>query len=297
MGRYEKCSSFDVLYEATEKCFPSISAETAHTVFRETVLAPDDYTVEFNTKSYDKAQIMEMIAEQLTRSCVAQSPQQTHREIVQQAAEIIKHMNDGYITDEDYIERQEFLQKTERYEFALFTAYCLFKTVHFEDLTRLNEIILNIVRLREIRDLIVTYTRDEQGVTTDREEFERAKPLYKMLKSLQNLGYDYNFSPKERESLGIDHEDDEDLSDHFNHENWLKRIMLLRLRQETAKISENADDSAPAEYEPSHRSPEEVSERISRLRGIYDKRRFDKNRFLMLENNQVPLTKNGEDVN
>ncbi|MBR1825876.1 MAG: hypothetical protein IJ770_04745 [Alphaproteobacteria bacterium] len=297
MGRYEKCTYFDVLYEATEKCFPYVSEQNARTIFREVILAPDDYMVEFNTESYNKAQIMEMLATQLTRSCVEESPQQTHREIVEQAAEIIKHMNDGYITDEDYAERQDFLKTTERYEFALFTAYCLLKSVNFDNQTRLNEMTLNIVRLREIHDLIVTYTRDEQGVTTDRDEFERAKPLYKMLKSLQNLGYDYHFSPKERASLGIDHEDDEDLSDHFNHENWLKRIMLLRLRQETAETSENTETSAPAEYEPSRRSPEEVSEQIARLRGTYNKRGFDKNRFLVLENSKAPLNGNGEDVN
>ena len=297
MGRYEKCTYFDTLYEATARCFPNVNEQNARTIFREVILAPDDYTVELNTDSYDKSQIMEMVAEQLVNICVEESPQQTYREIVEQAAEIIKHMNDGYITDEDYTERQDFLERTERYEFALFTAYCLFMATACDNQTRLNEITLNIVRLREIHDLISTYTRDEQGVTTERDEFERAKPIYKMLKSLQNLGYDYNFSPKERESLGIDHEDDEDLSEDFNHQNWLKRIMLLRLRQETSETTENTESSAPAEYEPTRLSPEEVSERIALLRGTYNKRRFDKNRFLVLENSKPPLVGNGDDVN
>ena len=293
MGRYENCKYFDSLYNATEQCFPNISFYNAKTILRETILAPDDYTVEFNNKSFDKHRIMEMLADVLTLSCVKETPEQTHHDVIESAAEIMKHMNDGYITDEDYDERQSFLQMIERYEFTLFAAYSLLMTTKSEDETRMAEIVLNIIRLREINDLITNYTRDEKGITTDRDEFERAKPIYKMLKSLQSLGYDYNFSPKERESLDIDHEDDDDLQKRFKYENWLKRIMLLQLRKETA---EQAGISDATQKEPTPFAEEEIGERIAKLRGTYNKRGFDKNRFLMLKDSAETLTENDKNV-
>ena len=296
MGRYENCKYFDSLYQATEKCFPNISRENAQTILREVILAPDDYTVEFNTASYDKPQIMEMLAHRLFISGITESPEQTYHDVIERAAEIMKHMNDGYITDEDYEERQTFIDQTDCREFTLFVAYSLMKTALSDDETRMAEIMLNIVRLREIRDLITNFTRDEKGITTDREEFERAKPIYKMLKSLQSLGYDYNFSPKERESLGIDHEDDDDLTERFKYENWLKRIMLLQLRKETSAAGGIAEISEAAQYTPDQHSAEEIGDRIAKLRGTYNKRRFDKNRFIMLESSKESFNENEENI-
>ena len=301
MGRYESCKYFESLYEATESCFPNISRQNAKTIFREVILAPDDYVVEFNDKSYDKKRLSALLAHELALSCVEETPQQTYHDIMENAAEIIKHMNDGYITDEDYEERQNFLGLLERYEFMLFAAYCfLFLSKTYEE-AQINEILLNIIRLREVRDLISNYTRDEKGITTDKDEFERARPIYKMLKSLKNLGYDYNFSPKERESLNIDHEEDDDLKETFRHENWLKRIMLLQLRneipEEEAQTTEVSDVANAVKYGAKRLSAEEIDEKIAKLRGVYSQRRFDRNRFHMLEENNGPSDKNGTDIN
>lgn len=293
MGRYESCTHFDALYDATENCFPAVSRRNACTILREVILAPNDYTVEFGNKTYEKFEIMYMLAKELTLSCVYDSPEKTHYDILENAANIMKHMNDGYISTEDYEERSEFLDMTDRYEFTLFAAYCLLRLTGSDETERLDELRLNITRLREIRDLIQNYTRDEVDAEVGREEYERAKPIYKMLKSLQGLGYDYNFSPKERASLDIDHEDDSDLSDSFNAENWLKRIMLLELRLEISEVPEpvsvqpQQNSVPPVETAPAEEETDSISERIARLRGTYDKRRFDKNRFFVLEKSKA----------
>ncbi len=293
MGRYESCTHFDALYDATENCFPAVSRQNACTILREVILAPNDYVVEFSGKTYTKYEIMQRLVQELTVSCVYESPEKTHYEILENAANIMKHMNDGYITREDYEERTDFLNMTDRYEFTLFTAFCLLRVTDPEDSQRLDELRLNITRLREIRDLIMNYTRDEVETEVERDEYERAKPIYRMLKSLQSLGYDYNFSPKERSSLGIDHEDDTDLTEDFNAENWLKRIMLLELRLEVTTPAETTSTAvaAPQNEEPEKSEAtsreEEISRRIAQLRGTYNKRRFDKNRFLVLEKSKA----------
>lgn len=298
MGRYENCTHFDALYDATENCFPTVSWQNACTILRETILAPDDYTVEFGQKTYDKMQIMRLLSAELSLSCVYESPQQTHHDILENAANIIKHMNDGYVTQEDYQERTDFLEMIDRYEFTLFTAYCLTRIADSDNSARINELLLNIVRLREVRDLILNFTRDEVDIEIGRDEYETARPIYRMLKSLQSLGYDYNFSPKERSSLGIDHEDDSDLTEKFNASNWLKRIMLLELRIEMSyEPKAESEPEIPQNQPPQPADNKEMSVRIAQLRGTYNKRRFDKNRFLMLEKNKAPLPDNGEDDN
>jgi len=293
MGRYESCTHFDALYDATENCFPAVSRRNACTILREVILAPNDYTVEFGDKTYNKIEIMYKLVKELTLNCVYESPEKTHYDILENAANIMKHMNDGYISTEDYEERSEFLDMVDRYEFTLFAAFCFLRISGADETSRLDELRLNITRLREIRDLILNYTRDEVDVEVGREEYERAKPIYKMLKSLQGLGYDYNFSPKERASLDIDHEDDTDLTDSFNAENWLKRIMLLELRLEINEpfepiaVQPQNKPQPTEESTPPTSADNDISERIARLRGIYDKRRFDKNRFFVLEKSEA----------
>lgn len=289
MGRYENCTHFDMLYNAVINTFPQIDLVNAKTIIREVILAPDDYMVEFDDTSYNKHQMMDLIASSLISMCVKSSPQETFERTIESVAEIIKHMNDGYITQDDAAERKNFLETAYRSEFALFTAYAMRQATGLYNENTIHELKLNIIRIREFQDLIENYTRDEVEVEVSREEFEQARPIYKMLKSLQSLGYDYNFSPRERTSLGIDHEEDDDLSSKFNCINWLKRIMLLQLRKEitanSTPLSGFMDVRAHAAYQSVN---DDVGTKIAQLRGAYDKRRFDKNRFIMLEQTGDP---------
>ncbi|MBR1840707.1 MAG: hypothetical protein IJ778_01080 [Alphaproteobacteria bacterium] len=294
MGRYSSCTYFQTLYDAVKSNFPAVSDTDAATILRETILAPDDYELDFNDTVYTKRELLGMFGHTLAQKCITNDKETTHAMILETAADIIEHMNDGYISQDNYSERQEFLEKISRYEFMLFAALAFTKTSEEKDTLLFGELTLNIVRLREIKDLIENYTPDIVDKETTIQDFERAKPIYKMLKSLQNLGYNYNFSVKERVSLGIDHEEDEDLSDKFNFAHWLKRLMLLQLRKEVSApttaastvVNDNKEDEPLSSYD-----------RIARLRGIYNKRRFDIQRFNMIEQTKNASVENTETQN
>ena len=297
MGRYENCTYFSTLYDAVCNSFPQIDMENARTILREVILAPDDYTVEFEDASYDKKQMTDLIAKALIALCITGSPQETFEKTIEDVANIIKHMNDGYITNEDAQERRDFLANAARREFDLFVAYALRHAGGQYDMEKMRELKLNIIRLREFQDLVESYTRDEVEVEVSREEFEQARPIYRMLKSLQSLGYDYNFSPRERESLNIDHEDDNDLDDDFNYVNWLKRLMLLQLRKEIPALPSNATDFVNAgSTSDLSSSNNDLESRIAQLRGAYNKRRFDSRRFIMLEQSEENSAANEESL-
>lgn len=282
MGRYSSCTYFQTLYEAVESNFPAVSSTDAATILRETILAPDDYELDFNDTIYTKHELLSMFGHTLAQECITDDKETTHAMILETTADIIKHMNDGYISQDDYSERQEFLEKINRYDFMLFAALAFTKASGENNDSLFSELVLNIVRLREIKDLIENYTPDIVNQETTVQDFERAKPIYKMLKSLQNLGYNYNFSVKERVSLGIDHEEDEDLGDKFNFTHWLKRLMLLQLRKEVAGTPATASVTVNNKEEEED-EPTSSYDRIARLRGIYNKRKFDIQRFNMIE--------------
>ena len=292
MGRYSNCTYFDTLYDAVSNIFPAVNRPEACTILRETILAPADYEVEFNNSSYTQMQIQELIAHELINACVDQTPEQTFYDVLESAAQIIKHMNDGYISSEDYQERSAFLEQISKHEFMLFSALAFFHAAQTDDAKIFDELTLNIIRLREINDLISNYTRDEVEVEVSREEFEQAKPIYKMLKSLQNLGYEYNFSPRERTGLGIDHEGDADLGEGFGFENWLKRLMLLQLRKEIAM--DNISDTVVVPQQAVAEKAESIEDRIAALRGMAEKRKFNKNRFQQLEDAEHPQSAVGQ---
>ena len=285
MSRYENCTYFYTLYNAVNNCFPAVSNEDIHTILREVILAPSDYTVEFNDFTYSQSEIYSLIAHDLIQSCMSeQTKEKTYIDFIENASNVIKHMNDGYVSDNDYAERSSFLDDTARYEFILFSALAFLKAAEEDDALLYGELKLNIIRFREINDLVKNFTRDEKNIDISREEFEQARPIYRMLKSLQNLGYKYNFSPKERAGLGIDHDDDEDLTDAFNYGNWIKRMMLLQLRLEIG--AENMQKPMPQTNEQQLIQPlsdEHIVSKIAQLRGANDKRGFDKNRFYVLE--------------
>ena len=286
MGRYTNCTYFYTLYDAVNDLFPAVSREEACTILRETILAPEDYVVEFNNSTYTQKQLFMKIAQQMIESAIDETPQETFYNTLERAAEIIKHMNDGYISKEDYEEKIIFLQTINRQEFMLFAALALRNSAHEKGGKSFDELILIIIRLREINDLIVNYTRNDEEKVVDQAEYEQAKPIYKMLKSLQNLGYEYNFSLRERTSLGIDHEQDTDLTELFNYNNWLKRLMLLELRKELY-IDEEYDVSPLVnDSYPEDETENIISERIAQLRGTISKRKFDVNRFRQLEKSQ-----------
>ena len=297
MGRYEDCLYFDSLYNAVDGCFSEVGYDNSRTILRELILAPSDYVVEFNDSTYNKQQMAEMVAQELIAQCVEGTPQETFNTTIEKVADIIKHMNDGYITHADYAERNNFLSKAAHDEFLLFTAYAFRQTIQDADERKLQELKLNIIRYREFQDLITEYTRDEEEVETNRDDFEMARPIYKMLKSLQTLGYDYNFSPKERAGLGIDHEDDDDLTDDFNYDNWLKRIMLLQLRNELKQPEHEAKATDHVNYQAEKAEYTDINDRISQLRGIYSKRGFDSSRFNMLKDKNNISETDPEDNN
>lgn len=287
---YENHTDFSDVREVLKNCFPDANDVQLQTIMREVVFAPDDYEIEYNGQKLNRKETAKMISENICNNFAKSNPKEEYDELLESAAKIIKHTNDGYISDEDAEERTTFLNKINKREFELYLALGVLSSGYVKDeKTMKNELIFRIRRLREMNDLIRKYSRDGKGVEVGRTDYERALPIYKMLKSLKGLGYGYNLSRKERINLDIDHDDDEDLTEDFAFGDWIKRLMLLQLRRsEKINAMTNTNsirDFCQSDEKLGHTSTilDDMNNKISELRGTIQKRRFDSGRFSMLE--------------
>lgn len=287
---YENNPHFDIIYGSVKNCFGDISDSQAATILREVVLAPDEFVIDCGKEKISRREVVQRLADYTVEKYRNKDKKLAYAELLDEAAEIIKHTNDGFISEEDARERSDFMDKITKQEFEHFAALAILRIVHEEEYHELrHEILFQLQRLREINDLIRKYTRGEVNSKVSQSEYESALPIYKMLKSLKTLGYGYTLSLKERISLGINHDDDEDLDSDYAYENWIKLLMLLQLRHEqninAATVTNSINDLCHADEKIGHASTilDDINEQISELRGTLKKRRFDKSRFNMLE--------------
>lgn len=287
---YENHTDFEEVKKIVKDCFPDINDAEIVAILREVVFAPDDYEIEYKNQKMKRADMAKTISEHICNNFALADPKAEYDDMLESAAQIIKHTNDGYITDEDASERENFLTRINKREFELYLALGVMSSGYTkEDESLKNELIFRIRRLREMNDLIRKYSRDGKGIEVGRADYERALPIYKMIKSLKGLGYGYNLSRKERISLDIDHDDDEDLSEDFAFSDWIKRLMLLQIRRmekvNAMTVTNSIRDFCQSDEKIGRTSTilDDMNNKISELRGTIQKRRFDSGRFSMLE--------------
>lgn len=235
MLKYNNSEYFENLYIIIQDIFSDISRSDASRIVRELILSPYEDTININEKSFNKIDIIEYLS-QFINSSTEEEINNHYKELLDKSLKIIKHMNDGYITKEDFKERNELIKYINNKEFLLYFLLSLrYEFLVQQDNDDNKHLIFKITQLRELNDLITNYTKDEFETATDKEEYEKAKIIYKILKSLQTLGYGYTLSKKEKENMGINHDNDEDIHPEFEYFNQIKRLTLFQIERELDK--------------------------------------------------------------
>lgn len=287
---YENSPFAENLYAYVQDCFGGVDINTAKNILREAVFAPDDFVIDCQTEQLSRYEVVQKLLQYTAQKYQNQDKQSQYNSMLDEASAVIKNTNDGFISQDDAAQRENFLRHINCQEFEHFAALAVFKMTHSDEYYDLEqEILFQIKRLREINDLIIKFTRADVNSEVSKGEYERALVVYKLLKSLKGLGYGYTLSLKERKNLGINHDDDEDLDNDYAYENWIKLLMLLALRREqninAATITNSINDLCHADEKVGHVSTilDDINGHIAELRGTMQKRRFDKTRFNMIE--------------
>ncbi len=111
---------------------------------------------------------------------------------IDEGQQIIKHMNDGFVSEEDLLEKNNFVDMSFQRETELITCLGLYdKSMQLgnkEAKVKFDELRLKLQKLREIRSSILITTGNEADKKVERDEYERALQYYRLLAFMREMG-------------------------------------------------------------------------------------------------------------
>lgn len=246
-GLVSKNKETDIIKSALRVMYPQAGECSLRQLVRESVFAPPNRLVifqNFQVRASDlKYQLAHMIdahgllkAEYFADHADNAEEEDTSEEYfycLEKTTNIINHMNDGYVSEEDLTERNDFLNMLDRREAELMLSMCLYQSSRSMQAPEQMKIIrYKVQKLREMRSAIEQRTRDESGVEIIRAEYNLAIPYYKYFKGLQKVAFGYDISREQKVDLNINHDDDYDLQEEYNHKEHLRNIVLNEMKEE-----------------------------------------------------------------
>ena len=236
-----------ILADAIFKRYSDADALRIKTIVRELVFAPHDRMIKINElKKLSAEDLRFMVAREL--ECPIEqisvfkqeNDEKEYFEWLKNATDVLKHLNDGYVTEDDAKERKVFLSLIELRECALMACLGLYQESNAPSAqSRMNIVRYKVQKLREIRSAILFLTREESSVITTKSEFDAAKPYYQYFKNLQGLPFGYDAPIEKRRELGISHETDGDLRQDYDYYKGL----LNKILDEMAALDEELEES------------------------------------------------------
>lgn len=183
--------------------------------------------------------------------------------------DILKNMNDGFVSVEELDVRNKFLDDTNQREAELMLCLGLLEGSRHpqaeEDARRLR---YKLQKLREMRSAIEISTRNQADVEISRAEYERAIPYYKTFKALQKLPFGYDVNRSQKENLGISHDDDDDLQEDYNYYDAMLNDALDEMLQDDSYIASREYQLAyDMARERNEQLSDEISEKMKKLTG------------------------------
>jgi len=208
-----------VLKKAIVKQFPMVEAEQLERITREVAFAPKNRMIEIDenrrlnaedlrfvvANGMEKAPLDErnfLYATSIENLNSETSSVEEFFRWLSETTTILKHMNDGYVTEEDARERESFLDFTDQRESELMVCLGLYQSCQSPQAEeRAKFIRYKLQKLREMRTSIKFLTKEGADVTSTRSEYDAAIPYYKYFKNLQKLPFGYDLPEADRRAL------------------------------------------------------------------------------------------------
>ena len=241
-----------IIAQTLKKKYPSMSDKNANLVAREVVLGPKNRMIEVEkSQKLSKEDLSFMLAKELDTPSLsfnelqAQSMERLNSGTdsveeyfswLNETTDILRHMNDGYVTQQDAIEREAFLQNTDQREAELMVCLGLYSSCQSSAAReKVKFIRYKLQKLREMRSAISFLTKKGTDVETTRSEFDSAKPYYAYFKGLKEVEFGYDMSDEKKEKIGVRFHLDADLKEGFDYDALLKNKLLDEMAFEDQK--------------------------------------------------------------
>lgn len=251
-----------ILSEAIQKRYKLSSREESDMLARQMALAPRDTKLKVGNQEIKVEEMQHQIAMDVGEDLqfqLADSIEQINSESTSSqeyfrwlgdTENIIRHMNDGYVSDDDLKERNDFLEMSYQRETELMVCLALYQNSVFPNAKeKYNEMYFKLGKLRQMRSMIKQSTKDKADREVAKIEYEKALEYFNAVKELKkhdlewqlpddvqrnmgrkayengnNHGYDDN-------AYGIDHSHDKDLQPNFSYYDWLREQILFSMNE------------------------------------------------------------------
>ncbi len=216
-------SSKNIIMRAVQQEYPDLGRQEAEKVTRELVLAPKKSSIKIGEKEVPVADLQFQIAMTIETLGSETSSEQEYFSWFTESSEIIQHMNDGFVSDEDLEERNEWLENSYAREAELLTCLGLFQSCAFPEAKRhYNNLYNKLVKLRQIRSSIKESTAnkadDPKEVDMKQKEnaYKKAVVYVAAMREFLKKQPRWNMSRRTLLKLNIYHGNDDELADDYD---------------------------------------------------------------------------------
>ena len=289
---YIQKSQTDIIKYALKETYNNLSERELRELTRESVFAPNDRVVLINGRESNVSDLRYEIANSIEETCAYKIPEGEDVQLsransieeinsrtnsieeyfswLNTTTNILKEMNDGFVSDDDLTMRNKFLTDTDQREAELMLCLGLLENCkHPKSENTFKNLRYKLQKLREMRSAIKLSTRNQSDVEISRTEYERAIPYYKAFRALQKLPFGYDISKQQKLNLSIDHDDDEDFEEDFSYYDLLLECVLdeMKKEDETYIASHEYQLAYDMARERNIGLSDEISEKMKKLTG------------------------------
>ena len=134
MNRQDKLdSSKNIIMRAVRQEYPDIDRQEAEKETRELELAPKKSSIKIGNREVPVADLQFQIALTIESLGSETSSEQEYFSWFTESAEIMQHMNDGFVSEDDLAERNEWIEDSYSREAEILTCLGLFQNCAFPD--------------------------------------------------------------------------------------------------------------------------------------------------------------------
>ena len=176
-NRVELSNPRSIISKAVKQEYPDLSHDEVQKTTRELVLAPNNSRIQVGKQEVPVEDLQFKIAESIELLNSETNSQQEYFGWFEDCSRILYNMNDGYVTDSDLRERNDWLDDSYTREAELMTCLGLYKNSTFPEARQKYDQIYNkLVKLRQLRNAI----KDSTGAVSD-EKKDREEAMFRVL--------------------------------------------------------------------------------------------------------------------
>lgn len=213
----------NIIMRAVQQEYKDINRQEAEKITRELVLAPKKSTIKIGSKEVPVSDLSMSIALSIEALGSETSSEQEYFSWFTESSEIIQHMNDGFVSEEDLKERNDWLEASFAREAEMMTCLGLLQGCPFPEAKKhYNRLYNKLVKLRQIRSSIKesTANKADQPEKVDMKQkendYKKAVVYVAAMREFVKRPSRWNMSKKTLKRLNVYHGDDDDLADDYD---------------------------------------------------------------------------------